>query len=92
MERRKWTGQQKLQIVLEGLKGTIPLAELCNRHQITQAQYYQWRDRLLEQGAKVFEFGGADAHTQRLQNRISHLEQTVGQLHVELKKSEGGLW
>lgn len=92
MERRKWTGQQKLQIVLEGLKGNISVAELCNRHQVSQAQYYKWRDRLMEQGGKVFEFGGADAQTQRLQQRIGHLEQTVGQLHVELKKSDGGLW
>ncbi|HPA20471.1 MAG TPA: transposase [Verrucomicrobiae bacterium] len=39
MKRRKWTSQQKFQIVLEGLKGTIPLAEICSRHQISQALY-----------------------------------------------------
>lgn len=92
MERRKWTGQQKLQMVLEGLKGKVSIAELCNRHQISQAQYYQWRDRLLEQGGKVFEYGGTDAQTQRFKQRIGQLERTVGQLHLELKKSDGGLW
>jgi putative transposase len=92
MGKQKWTGQQKLQIVLEGLKGGSSIAELCNRHQVSQAQYYKWRDRLLQQGGKVFEFGGTDAPTQRLSQRIRELEQTVGQLHVELKKSDGGLW
>lgn len=92
MERRKWTGQQKLQIVLEGLKGALSVAELCNRHQISQAQYYQWRDRLMEQGGKVFEFGGADAHTQRLAQENARLKHALGEAHLELKKSDGGLW
>lgn len=55
MKRRQWTGKQKLQIVLEGLGGKVPLGELCARHQISQAQYYQWRDQLFNQGAKVFD-------------------------------------
>jgi hypothetical protein len=27
MKRRKWTGKEKLQIVLEGMRGTVPLGE-----------------------------------------------------------------
>ena len=88
MKRRKWTNQQKLQIVLEGIKGKVSIAELCNKHQITQAQYYQWRDRLLQQGAKVFDLGGANKQEERLRDEVKSLKALVGELTVELKKSE----
>ncbi len=44
MKKRKWTGQQKLQIVLEGASGKVWIEELCNRHGVNQSQYYKWRD------------------------------------------------
>ena len=53
MKRRQWTPKEKLAIVLQGLKGEISVAELCNQHQISQSQYYKWRDRLLAEGGLV---------------------------------------
>lgn len=46
MEKRPWTSQQKLQIVLEGLSGQIDLSNLCAKYQIAQTQYYRWCDQL----------------------------------------------
>jgi transposase len=92
MKHRKWTGREKLQIVLEGLRGEVPLGELCARHQINQTQYYQWRDRLLQQGAKVFEHGGPEQAEERLRDEVRRLKTLVGELTVELKKSEGDSW
>jgi hypothetical protein len=43
MRRRRWKPEQKALIVLEGLKGR-PIGELCAEHEISQGQYYQWRD------------------------------------------------
>jgi transposase-like protein len=43
MKRRKWKPEQKALIVLERLKGR-PIGELCAEHEISQAQYYQWRE------------------------------------------------
>jgi putative transposase len=54
MKRRKWKPEQKALIVLEGLKGR-PLGDLCAEHEISQAQYYQWRDQFLANAAKAFE-------------------------------------
>ena len=88
MKRRKWSSQQKLQVVLEGLKGTVPLGELCSRHQISQAQYYQWRDRLLKSGAKVFDYGGPEQEQERLRKEVRRLKGIIGDLTVELKKSD----
>jgi len=74
MKRRKWSSTEKLQIVLEGLKGAAPLAELCTRHQISRSQYYQWRDRLLQNGSKVFEHGGPQAGEERLRRDNQRLK------------------
>ena len=44
MKRRKWDAKTKAIIVLDGLKGKS-VATICQDHQISQAQYYQWRDQ-----------------------------------------------
>ena len=87
MKRRKWTAQQKLQIVIQGLKGNVTVGELCNRHQISQTQYYQWKDRLLKDGSKIFNYGGPDREADRLRREISKLKGIIGDLTVELKKT-----
>ena len=54
MHRRKWDAKTKAMLVLEGLKGK-PVAEICTEHQISQSQYYQWRDQFLAHASKAFE-------------------------------------
>lgn len=92
MERRKWTQAQKLQIVLEGVRNTVPLGELCSRHGISQALYYQWRDRLLKHGGKAFDYGEVDREKERLMAENARLKQIIGELTVELKKSDEVPW
>ena len=88
MKRRNWTPQQKLEIVLEGLKENCTLAELCNRYQISQTQYYQWKDRLLGDGHKLFNRGGVDKESDRLEKENRQLKGIIGDLTVELKKND----
>ncbi len=88
MDRRKWSSRDKMLIVLEGLKGKVPLGELCAKFQISQSQYYKWRDQLLANGPKVFDYGGVDRTTERLQYENQKLKRIIGELTVELKKSE----
>jgi transposase len=54
MQKRTWDAKTKAMIVLAGLKGK-PVAELCTEHQISQSQYYQWRDQFLAHAAHAFE-------------------------------------
>ena len=75
-------------IVLEGMKNRVPLAELCSRHGITQSQYYLWRDRLLKGGSAVFNYGGPDKEQERLRKENTNLKKIIGDLTVELKKTE----
>ncbi len=51
MQKRKWDAKTKAMIVLEGLKGK-PVAAICTEHQISQSQYYQWRDQQFPDGAR----------------------------------------
>jgi transposase-like protein len=41
MKRRKWSSEQKLKIVLEGLSGQIEIGKLCNKYQISKATILQ---------------------------------------------------
>jgi transposase-like protein len=88
MKRRKWTANEKLQIVLEGLSRTCSVAELCTRHQISQGQYYAWKDKLFNDGAKLFDHGGVDRQTERLEAENRRLKEIIGDLTVELKKND----
>ena len=45
--RRQWSAEEKLQIVLEGLKPHASVEEVCRRHGIHSSQYYTWRERAL---------------------------------------------
>ena len=86
-KRRKWDARTKSMIVMQGLKGK-PVADICTEHQISQAQYYQWRDQLMKQLPKVFE------NTERKQANLvrenERLKKMIGELAVELKKPQNG--
>ncbi len=87
MHRRKWDAKTKAMIVLEGLKGK-PVGELCNEHQISQAQYYQWRDQFLAHAPKAFEVHEQTQREARLARENARLKTLVGELTLELKKSD----
>lgn len=53
--RRKWSAQEKLRIVLEGMQPDVEISDLCRREGIAPTMYYAWRKQLLSSAAKVFE-------------------------------------
>ena len=48
--RKKHHPEEKIRIVLEGLRGEESIAELCRREGIAQSQYYSWSKDFLEAG------------------------------------------
>lgn len=88
MKRRKWSSQQKLQIALEGLSGQIEISKLCVKYQVSQTQYYLWRDQLLKSGHQAFETKNITKKEQHLQQENQKLKRIVGELTMELKKNE----
>ncbi len=48
--RRKYSAEEKIRIVLEGLRGEDSIAELCRREGINPNMYYKWSKEFLEAG------------------------------------------
>ena len=48
--RKKYSAEEKVRIVLEGLRGEEKIAELCRREGIHQNMYYKWSKEFLEAG------------------------------------------
>lgn len=88
MKKRKWTSEAKARIVLSGLKG-LSVAEICVAHGISQSQYYRWRDEFLSNAGKAFETQKTCQQQQRLERENEKLKTLVGELTIELKKTEG---
>ncbi len=50
--RRNQSAEEKIRIVLEGLRGEVSIAELCRKEGINQNLYYRWSKEFLEAGKK----------------------------------------
>ena len=50
--RRQHNAEEKIPIVLEGLRGEYSIAELCRKEGIAQSLYYKWSKEFLEAGKK----------------------------------------
>ena len=48
--KKKFYAEEKIRIVLEGLRGEIPISELCRKEGISAATYYKWSKDFLEAG------------------------------------------
>ena len=60
---RSWTAQQKLEIVLAGLRGERSVREVCREHGISETLFYGWRDQLLGAGRERFAHGACRDRT-----------------------------
>ena len=87
MKRRKWDSKTKFQIVLQGLRGAS-VSEICNEHQIAQTQYYKWRDQFFAHGEKAFEVAKVSNAEKRQAQEIVRLKTMVGELTMEVKKTD----
>ena len=88
MKYRRWDPKTKMQVVLEGLEGKIPLAELCNKYQIRQSMFYYWLKELQAKGYKVFESVKQTKKEQKLQEEVKKLKAIIAEISIELKKTE----
>ena len=88
--RRKFSSEEKIRIVLEGLRGEESIAELCRREGISPNLYYNWSKEFLEAGKKRLK-----GNTQReatsgevleLRGENRQLKQVVAELLLEIRK------
>ena len=63
--RRKFNAEEKIRIVLEGLRGEVPVSDLCRREGIAPTLYYRWPNAFLDSGKN-----GLTRDTQRARRRM----------------------
>ena len=92
--RRQYSAEEKIRIVLEGLRGEDSIAELCRREGIHTNIYYRWSKEFLEAGKKRLTGDTAREATsdevKNLRGETRALKETVAELLMEnrlLKKS-----
>jgi transposase-like protein len=88
MKYRKWDPKTKMQVILEALENKIPLAQLCNKYQISQNLYYYWLKEFQAKSHKVFESAKETKKEQKMQDEIKKLKTIIAELSIELKKTE----
>jgi len=92
--RRQYSSEEKIRIVLEGLRGEESIASLCRREGIAEGLYYSWSKEFLEAGKKRL---AGDTQRQATSNEVhglrretQSLKELVAELSLEnrlLKKS-----
>lgn len=50
--RKIYSAEEKIQIVMEGIRGEISIAELCRKYGMNDSSYYKWNKEFLEAGKK----------------------------------------
>ena len=96
--KRKFSAEEKIRIVLEGLRGEDSLAALCRRESIHPNLYYNWSKEFLEAGKKRL---SGDTQRQATSNEVislrlenDELKKIAAELLMELraaKKNPSGI-
>ncbi len=96
--RRKFSAEEKIRIILEGLKGEESIATICRREGIAPTMYYKWSKAFLEagkrqlQGDTIREASSSEVTDLRKENeQLKHLVAEVSLKNRVLKKSLSGL-
>jgi transposase len=95
--RKRHSAEEKIRIVLDGLRGEDSIAELCRREGIAQSLYYKWSKEFLEAGKKRLAGDTAreasSGEVKELRREARALKEVVAEQTLEirlLKKSVTG--
>ena len=83
MKQRNWSTEEKLAIVLEGIKELKSVSEICRTHQISQTTYYKWRDAFLEGAKQALVKGRPSDGVYRAE--IEKLEKIIGKQAIVIE-------
>jgi transposase len=82
--RRKFGPEDKIRIVLQGLRGEDSIAELCRREGLHQNQYYRWSKEFLEAGRKRL---AGDIEREATSDEVKTLREEAVQLKEALAEA-----
>ena len=96
--KKRFTAEQKIQIVLEGLRGELSVAELCRREGIANVTYYKWSKDFLDAGKNGLTLetkrNATTEEVKSLKEQNADLRRAVSEQileNIRLKKSLGML-
>jgi transposase len=88
--RKKYSSEEKIRIVIEGLRGEISIAELCRKEGIHPNLYYNWSKDFMEAGKKRLagdvKREATSTEVNDLKNENMELKLLVAELNLELRK------
>ena len=88
-KRKHYSSEEKIRIVLDGLRGEYSIAELCCREGISQGIYYKWSKDLMEAGKKRLAGDTARAantdEVKELRREAKDLKEVVAEQTLELR-------
>jgi transposase len=87
--RKQYSAEEKIRIVLDGLRGEYSIAELCRREGIAESLYYSWSKEFLEAGKRRLAGDTARAATtdevKGLRREAQELKEVVAEQALELR-------
>ena len=100
--RRKFSAQQKVQILRQHLVEKVPISGVCDQNGIQPTQFYQWQKVFFENGAAAFEKSSdkrngilnnkLEQKLSRLESKLANKDEVIAEImadHVRLKKNLG---
>jgi transposase len=82
---RKFTAQQKSELVLASLRGPKSIAELCREHEISESLLRKWREQFLAAGAERLQGKSERTEADELRRQVSRLERALGRKTMEVE-------
>ena len=82
---RKFTAQQKTEIVLASLRGSKSLADLCREHEIADSLLRKWREQFLAAGAERLQGKAERTEADELRRQVARLERALGRKTMEVE-------
>ena len=87
--RKQYSAEEKIRIVLDGLRGEETIAELCRQEGIAQSIYYKWSKEFLEAGKRRLAGDTARAastgEVKDLRREARELKEVVAEQALELR-------
>jgi len=96
--RRVYSSEEKIRIIIEGMRGEESIASICRKHGIHEGLYYKWSKDFIEAGKKRLsgdtERNATSSEVDHLKRENDNLKKALADLYLHnelLKKSVTGL-
>ena len=82
---RKFSAQQKAELVLASLRGPKTIAQLCREHDISESLLRKWREQFLAAGAERLQGKTERTEADELRRQVARLERALGRKTMEVE-------